>query len=134
MRSFLILALMFSLLGCADIGLQRNSAIDLKTLFTASITSREPVVLEANESKSDRVMIGFLAAGPIGAIATASTEEDFSSPKAFNYTFTLTDGSKVNVKSFSMVEVGECAEVISPNDSDIEIVRGVERDKCRYIE
>ncbi len=76
------------------------------------------------------MLVGLLSAGPIGAIATANTEEGFSHPKAFEYILNVNANKNKLVTSRSIVDIGECVEVISPDESSIEILRVVSPENC----
>jgi hypothetical protein len=71
-----------------------------------------------------------VSAGPIGAIATANTEGGFSDPKAFEYTLSLNENVSKLIVSRSIAEVGSCVEVISPDVSEIELLRVVALNLC----
>ena len=99
-------------------------------MFTAVVEHREVVILEPTESKGGRIFVGLISAGPVGAIATANTEEGFSQPKAYKYLLNNGYDKQKTIISRSIVNVGACVEVISPDDSDIEILKISEEEKC----
>ena len=88
------------------------------------------MILKANESKSGRALVGLLSAGVIGAIAAANTEEGFSEPKAYEYKFAIGSNDLRVIFSRSIVEIGSCVEVISPDESEIEILKVVGANYC----
>ena len=118
------------LISCSSIDVKQISPIRFETLFFAKVENRNEITLEPNESKSGRVLVGLVAAGPIGAIATANTEEGFSDPKAFEYTLSLNQNVSELIVSRSIAEVGNCVEVISPDASEIELLRVVALNLC----
>ena len=109
---------------------QQEASLRFDTLFIAMVEGKKSITLDPNESKSGRVLVGLVSTGPIGAIATAITEDDFSNPKAFEYTFSKNDNEVKVVLSRSITAIGSCVEVISPDDSKIEILRVVTPEQC----
>ena len=118
------------LISCSSIDVKQTSPISFETLFIGKVENRNEITLEPNESKSGRVLVGLVSAGPIGAIATANTEDGFSDPKAFEYTLSLNENVSKMIVSRSIAEVGSCVEVISPDASEIEILRVVVLNLC----
>ncbi|MDB9953393.1 hypothetical protein OAD57_08410 [Porticoccaceae bacterium] len=119
MKCHLILGIASILGACSDIVLQEKQSIVFERLFVGIVNSKESIVLAPSESKSDRVLIGFLALGPIGAIATANTEGEFSRPSASRYKITLEANKDREVVSYSSVDVGDCVEVISTTSLEV---------------
>lgn len=78
MRRLIWAVIIIYLASCSSVDLERKTLLEFDTLFFATVKDRRSITLEANESMSGRVLVGFLAAGPIGAIATANTEDDLS--------------------------------------------------------
>lgn len=131
MKFFVLLAFIIFLGSCSSINVERTSKLQFERLYFAKVEGRNDVILEANESKSGRIMVGLLSAGPIGAIATANTEEGFSDPKAFEYTLGLNTNETKVVISRSIADIGSCVEVISPDSSDLELLRIVKAEICQ---
>ncbi|RMJ01925.1 hypothetical protein DOQ08_02711 [Marinobacter litoralis] len=86
MKFLALLLSMIALVSCSSVDVKRTHPIIFSPLFIAKVEGIREVILEPNESKSERVLVGLIFAGPLGAIATANTEEGFSKPKAFEYT------------------------------------------------
>ena len=116
MKCHLILGIAAILGACSDIVLQEKQSIVFERLFVGIVNSKESIVLAPSESKSDRVLIGFLALGPI---ATANTEGEFSRPSASRYKITLEANKDREVVSYSSVDVGDCVEVISTTSLEV---------------
>ena len=126
---------MVALLLIAACGeLERKPGSAFNSLFYAKVVDKKPVVLEANESKSGRVLVGLLSAGVVGAIATATTEDGFSEPKAFSYTLLEGDQKPRTIVSYSVVSTGDCVEAISPDDSAIDILRVAPSADCPSLD
>jgi hypothetical protein len=130
MKSLVLFVTVSILVSCSSIDVKQTSPISFDTLFISRVEGRKEITLEPNESKSGRVFVGLISAGPIGAIATANTEEDFSDPKAFEYTLSIQAKTTKVIVSRSIAEVGSCVEVISPDDSEIELLRVISLDHC----
>jgi len=130
MKTNILLFISFFLFSCSSISVQQEASLRFDTLFIAKVESKKSITLDPNESKSGRVLVGLVSTGPIGAIATAITEDDFSNPKAFEYTFSKNDNEVKVVLSRSITAIGSCVEVISPDDSKIEILRVVTPEQC----
>ncbi len=103
-----------------------------ETLFYGQVLSRKEVVLDANESMAKRVAIGLLSGGIVGAIGTANTEEGFSEPKAFEYILSTREAEQEKIVSRSIVDVSSCVEVISPDQSEIDLLIKVDSKKCDH--
>lgn len=131
MKLFAIFVFIILLASCSSINVERTSQLQFERLYFAKVEGRKNIILEANESASGRIMVGLLSAGPIGAIATANTEEDFSRPKAFEYTLGVNTNETKVVISRSIADIGSCVEVISPDNSDLELLRIVKAESCQ---
>lgn len=130
MKVIILVSLLSLLASCSSINVERTSPLRFDLLFLATVEERKDITLKANESQSGRVLVGLMSAGPIGAIATANTEDGFSHPKAFEYTLLVnTEETKV-VISRSIAKIGNCVEVISPDESKIELLRVVSSESC----
>ena len=130
MKFMSLLAAIIFFVSCSNMDVEQTASITFKTLFFAKVTSRMEITLEPNESRLGRVLVGFWAAGPIGAIATATTEEGFSEPKAYEYSLLRNSNESQMVISRSIAEIGSCVEVISPDASGIELLMGVAPNLC----
>ena len=130
MKFMSLLAAIIFFVSCSNMDVEQTAPITFKTLFFAKVTSRMEITLEPNESRLGRVLVGFWAAGPIGAIATATTEEGFSEPKAYEYSLLRNSNESQMVISRSIAEIGSCVEVISPDASGIELLMGVAPNLC----
>lgn len=119
-----------SVIACTPVTQERIPTFD--TLFIAHVESREDVVLKPNESKAARLAIGLLSGGIVGVVGTARTEKNFSKPKAFEYLLSTADGEERSIVSRSSVDAGSCVEVISPDDSEIEVLRKIELENCPH--
>lgn len=116
--------------SCSSIDVERESPLVFDRLFFAKVESREAVTLEPNESMSGRVLVGLVSAGPVGAVATANTEEGFSEPKAYEYRLQISADERRVIVSRSIADEGECVEVISSGKSDLELLRVVAESSC----
>ena len=130
MRFIYLSLISILLISCSGINVERKTDLRFDSLFFAKVNSRKSVAIEPNESKAGRVFVGLISAGPIGAIATANTEEGFGQPKAFEYDLYINSDESKTIISRSIVDVGSCVEVISPDGSDIELLRVVSVAKC----
>lgn len=130
MRFFLLLILVAGSVACSSIDVKQTAPLSFDTLFIGEIGARKNIVLEPNESKAGRVFVGLISAGPVGAIATANTEEGFSEPKAYEYSLLLASDESKIVVSRSMVEIGSCVEVVSPDESDLELLLVISAENC----
>jgi len=118
MKIFLILLLMLSLISCSSTSVELEQAAKLQPLFYARVIDKSSIVLAANESLSERVLVGLVTGGVVGAVATASTEENFGKPLAFRYELNINGKSKVEVvDSFSDVEQSACVKVLKSSES-----------------
>ena len=133
MRFLIIFISLFAVSACSSINVREESNPEFETLFIAKVVGKKQVTLEANESKSGRALVGFLAGGIIGAIAASDTEEGFSSPQAFSYTLNINQEGTREVLSYSLVDIGECVEAISPDNSSIEILMAIPLKNCSKI-
>lgn len=130
MKSVLLLIIITGLASCSSVDVKRTSPLSFDTLFIGKVEERRNVTLEPNESKAGRVLVGLISAGPIGAIATANTEEGFSDPMAYEYTLSLISDENRTVVSRSIVEADSCVEVVSPDDSDLELLIVISAKYC----
>lgn len=94
--------------GCGD--LKKTGALtgsDAKWR-TATVETVQSVRVTNGESRGARAAVGFLAAGPIGAIVSAgAAEQGMGTSSAWEYA--LRDGdNRVTVRSFSVVGPGDC--------------------------
>lgn len=120
-KGYLFLVVL-SLTACSSMDVKQESAIKLNTLFSAKIIQRKAVAIQATEKKSERVIIGLVTGGVVGAIATANTEKDFSKPKAFEYLLQLSNGEERTVTSRSINEVGQCVSVLKSGETPMNIL------------
>lgn len=130
MKSLILSAIVFFIASCSGVDVKQKSQVSFDTLYVSKVVSRKEITLKPNESKSGRILVGLISAGPVGAIATANTEKGFSEPKAFEYTLSLQSGKVNLVISRSIAEIGNCVEVISPDDSEIELLRVISSEQC----
>lgn len=130
MTRIILFLSIFGLISCSSIDIKQKSQVQFDTLYFAYVKERKKITLEANESKAGRVMVGLISAGPVGAIATANTEEGFSEPTAFKYTLTQIANKENTVISRSFVEPGDCVEVVSTDSTEIELLIAVPEAKC----
>lgn len=118
MKVILILLLMCSLISCSSTSVELEQAPKLQPLFYARVIDKSFIVLEANESLSERVLVGLVTGGVVGAVATASTEENFGKPLAFRYELIIDGKDKIEiVDSFSDVEQTACVKVLKSSES-----------------
>lgn len=132
MRFIYLSFFLIFLASCSGIYVERKTKLRFDSLFFAKVDGRKSIMLEPNESKTGRILVGLVSAGPVGAIATANTEEGFSQPKAFEYDLYTNSNERKIITSRSIVDVGSCVEVISPDESDIELLRVVSVENCEY--
>ncbi len=130
MRAVYLSFFLIFIVSCGSVNVERKAELRFDSLFFAKVGSRKNIVLEPNESKAGRVLAGLFTAGPIGAIATANTEKGFSQPKAFEYDLYINLNETKTIISRSVVDVGSCVEVISPDESDLELLRVVSAENC----
>lgn len=131
MKLITLLSGIIILASCSSIDVARKSPLSFDTLFIAKVKDKKSITLAPNESKSGRMLVGLLSAGVVGAIATANTEDGFSEPKAFEYILTLPETNDTRtVVSLSITDIGSCVEVISPDNSRIELLRVIPENKC----
>jgi hypothetical protein len=123
MKRLYILLIALFFLSCSSISVERKSELSFKTLFIGKVLKKTPITLAPNESSSERALVGFLAGGVIGAVATADTEKGFNEPKAFKYTLKTKNQETRDITSYSVVNQNDCVEVISPDDTGVEILR-----------
>ena len=119
-----------SLLSCSSVDLRRTAPLNFDTLFVGKVEARRAVTLQPNESMAGRVLVGLVSAGPIGAIGTANTERDFSTPRAYEYALSFNSSEKRTVMSRSIVETESCVEVVSSDESDFKLLIVVAADRC----
>jgi|TARA_B100000959_G_C14766209_1_gene535528 hypothetical protein len=130
MRQLILLVIILGITSCSSISVKRKSTLAFETLFIAEVIGKRQIILEANESLSGRALVGLLSGGVIGAVAAANVEDGFSNPKAFSYTLAINEQETHEIVSYSVVDIGACVEVISPDDSSIEILRVVPSKNC----
>lgn len=130
MKTIILLIAIIGLASCSSIEVQRTAPLSFDTLYIGTVEGGQKVTLEPNESKTGRVLVGLVSAGPIGAIATANTEEGFSNPIAYKYTLSLASEEDKTVVSRSLVDTGSCVEVVSPDESNIELLIVVPSSRC----
>tara|TARA_B100000767_G_C19632939_1_gene479115 strand:- start:52 stop:495 length:444 start_codon:yes stop_codon:yes gene_type:complete len=130
MKSIILLIIITGLASCSSIDVKRTAPLSFETRFIGKVEERRNITLEPNESKAGRVLVGLISAGPIGALATANTEEGFSDPTAYEYKLSLISDENETVVSRSIVETGNCVEVISPDESDIELLIIISAKRC----
>lgn len=131
MRLILLSLFNILLVSCSSMHVERKTQLGFDSLFFAIVDNRTSITLEPNESKVGRVLVGLVSGGPIGAIATANTEEDFSHPKAYEYVLHTNLNESKTIISRSIVDIGSCVEVISPDESVIEVLRVVLQENCK---
>ena len=130
MRGIFVTSISLFLYACSSIDVKRTTPLEFQSLFFAKVDSREATILEPNESKSGRVLVGLISAGLIGAVATANTEEGFSEPKAYEYRLLVQGDEYKYLISRSIVSEGKCVEVISSGESNPAILRTVTESNC----
>ncbi|MEH6544112.1 MAG: hypothetical protein V7721_09230 [Porticoccaceae bacterium] len=130
MKAIIFIPTIIALVSCSSINVERTSPLRFDKLFIATVEERIRITLEPNESKSGRVLVGLISAGPIGALATANTEEGFSDPTAFKYTLSVDTNETKLIVSRSIAEIGNCVEVISPDESKLELLRVIPLENC----
>lgn len=130
MKTFIFVIVTIGLVSCSSIDVQRTAPLGFDTVFIGRVEGSEKVTLEPNESKAGRVLVGLVSAGPIGAIATANTEQGFSNPMAYKYTLSLSSSEHKTVVSRSVVDTGSCVEVVSPDQTSIELLIVVPYSRC----
>lgn len=123
-----------SLVACSGISLERKSEIQFTPLFVGQVKEVKEIQLDAFASKSEHVMAGFLLAGIPGLILTMDTEDDYGSPKGYEYIMN-TAGTERSAKvvSYSYAKAGSCVEVISPDDSKVELLRKLPEERCSSL-
>jgi hypothetical protein len=130
MKIAILLVVITLLASCSSIDVRQTDSLSFDTLFIGKVEDSHKVLLEPNESKAGRIIVGLVSAGPICAIATANTEEGFSNPVAYEYTLSLATDKVGTVVSRSLVDVGSCVEVVSPDDSNLELLIVVPSSQC----
>lgn len=120
--------------GCSNVDVKQTSTPVLSAMFSGMIEGRSKVILEPNESRANRVAVGFAFVGPVGAVATAVTEDGFSEPGAYRYNIRQGTGEQKAVVSRSVVEIGRCVEVISPDASDLDVLMVIASDRCAQVD
>lgn len=118
------------LVACSSINVERKSKLRFDSLFFGKVESRKVLTLEPNESRSGRAFVGLLSAGPFGAVAAATTEDNFSEPMAYEYMLRIDDSESKSVVSRSVANEDDCVEVISTDESEMELLRVVSPEFC----
>ena len=126
----LILLIAFVCVSCSSMNLERKSKLSFETLFIGKVTQKTATTLVGEEKGSDRAIIGFLAGGVVGAIAASNTEGGLDQPKAFKYTVNTNGQETREIVSYSVVNIADCVEAISPDDSEIEVLQILSPGNC----
>jgi hypothetical protein len=129
-KKITLISTIFILVSCTGLEVRRTAPVAFDSLFLAKVIERNMIVIAANESKNSRMLVGFLAMGIIGAIATSATEDDFSQPTVFEYKLQTVNKDFKTIKSRSIAEVGRCVMVISTNETKLDLLRVVEAQQC----
>lgn len=128
MRIFLLVILAFSLLGCSSINLERKTDPAFNTLFFGTVIEREESDLDINEDGATRFTTRMFAGGSRNSLG--QHDRRFEEPSGYFYSIEDRSGSIRKVLSPSLAKPGSCVEVISIDDTEIEILHVVSEKKC----
>jgi len=131
MKRLIIVIAVLCISACSSNPVKQNKQFVLTPLFYAKVLTKTPVELTANESKTNRILVGLVTAGIVGAIATANTESGFSTPKAFAYDL-IADGQALisHFNSFSDIAKGTCVKVIKMSNAKLVLLSPVAKSLC----
>jgi len=76
------------------------------------VVAVENIAANTGESAADRYAMGFALGGVPGALIVGNAEKDIGKATLFNYTLRLSDGSNLQVHSFSAVAIDDCVKII----------------------
>ena len=65
MKELTFFVTILCVVSCSSIVVKQTSPLSLETLFIAEVVHKQDVILDPNESKSGRVLVGLLSAGII---------------------------------------------------------------------
>jgi hypothetical protein len=128
MRSFVFAILAFSLLGCSSINLKRKTDPAFNTLFFGTVIEKEESDLDVNKDAATRFTTRMFAGGSRNALG--QPDRRFEEPSGYIYTIEARNGSIRKILSPSSAKLGSCVEVISIDDTEIEILHVVLDKKC----
>lgn len=117
--------------GCSLGELKETEIPKKEDTLIGVILDKQAVTLEPNESKAARVGVGLLGAGIIGGISSAVTEDDFSEPKAWQYVIKSLDDQNTVLISRSIMNLGDCVEVVSYEVEALPIMKAGPTEACR---
>lgn len=125
---FLIISL--SIFGCSSVYLERDPDIAFTTLFFGTVVQKSKTPLDVDEPALNRFANRFFAGEPIDTLGRGDEKNRFDEPSGYFYMIKISDGSINRILSSSAVDIGSCVEVISSDDTKIEILQVVPQEKC----
>ncbi|MFC4273081.1 hypothetical protein GQF03_07820 [Sneathiella chungangensis] len=128
MKLLFSLFIFVTLCGCSSVYLERNSNTTFDTLFFGTVISKTNTSLDVNELATTRLANRAFAGGQWDSLGRRDSK--FEEPSGFFYSVKTAEGEMQKVLSPSVVEIGSCVEVISIDESEVEILRVSPPEKC----
>jgi hypothetical protein len=122
--------LLVLLSGCSIGGLKRTDGSEVVELGIARVLHVDSLVIESEESLSDRVLVGVATGGIVGGAAAAGTEEGISEQQIMRYVVELNSGNHEIFKSRSIAQLGDCVRILSRQGHDFPVFYKVDTAQC----
>ena len=128
MKVIFILLTFMVLSGCSGVYLKRDSNTTFDTLFFGTVADKTSTTLDANKMAIERFANRLSGGGQFDALGRRDPK--FDKPSGFFYAVKIPNGETRKVLSPSAVDIGTCVEVISVDESEVEILRVSRPEKC----